>query len=185
MLGATNDQFVEVKDGLVEDEEVVLNPRAVIPEARASKKPWKKWMSTKKFGKERKAPPNARRSARAAARRPNTRRSGGPAAVDPAAGGGPGAGGPGGGGSGGGQRRAMNLMQFDKDGDGKISKEEMPEQAQAVLRLMDTNGDGFVDAAEMAEIRKRMRGGGGPGGPGGGGPGGGGGLGHPSKQNCR
>ncbi len=37
VLGATNDQFVEVKDGLVEGMEVVLNPRAIIPEARGIK----------------------------------------------------------------------------------------------------------------------------------------------------
>ena len=34
VVGATNDQFVEVKDGLVEGEEVILNPRAVVVEAR-------------------------------------------------------------------------------------------------------------------------------------------------------
>ena len=37
VLGATNDQFVEVKDGLVENDEVILNPRAVVAEARAVK----------------------------------------------------------------------------------------------------------------------------------------------------
>ncbi len=75
----------------------------------------------------------------------------------------------------------MNLMQFDKDGDGKLTKEELPEQAQAFFDRMDTNGDGSVDSAEMAEVRRRMGGAGGPGGPGEsgapggpGGPGGGG-----------
>jgi Ca2+-binding EF-hand superfamily protein len=68
------------------------------------------------------------------------------------------------------------MSQLDKDGDGKLAKEELPEQAQALFDMMDTNADGFVDAQELAAVRRRMGGGGGEGGPGGpgGSPGGGG-----------
>ena len=70
----------------------------------------------------------------------------------------------------------MNPMQFDKDGDGKLTKDEAPEQMQAFFDRMDTNGDGAVDSAELAEVRRRMEAAGGPGGPdnpsGPGGPGG-------------
>ena len=80
----------------------------------------------------------------------------------------------------GGQRRAMNPMQFDKNRDGKLTKDELPEQMQAFFDRMDANSDGVVDSAELAELRRRMGGAGGPGGPGGpdgpGGQGGGGGV---------
>ncbi len=56
VLGATNDQFVEVKDGLLEGEEVILNPRAMIPEARDSDVGVEEVDVTKKFGKERSRP---------------------------------------------------------------------------------------------------------------------------------
>jgi hypothetical protein len=169
VLGATNDQFVEVKDGLVENDLVVLNPRAVVAEARAVKEAEEDVKVDEKFGGERKAPANAKKM-------PGGPGAGGPAAGGPGAGG-PGAGGPGGPGGGGG-RPSFSMSQLDKDGDGKIAKEELPEQAQGFFDAMDTNTDGFVDAQELAAVRRRMGGGGGeggPGGPGGGGPPGGGG----------
>ncbi|MCA9151994.1 MAG: EF-hand domain-containing protein [Planctomycetales bacterium] len=72
----------------------------------------------------------------------------------------------------------MNPLQFDKDGDGKVSKEEAPPQMQERFDMMDTNGDGFIDRADMDALRQRFQQGGGPGGPGGGpgGPGGPGGA---------
>ena len=56
-------------------------------------------------------------------------------------------------------------MQYDKDGDRKVSREEAPERMQQFFDRMDTNGDGQLDAQEIAEMRKRMeaaRQGGGP-----------------------
>ena len=135
VLGATNDQFVEVKDGLVENEEVILNPRAVVAEARA----------VKEATEEVDVDGEVRQGTAAAARRQETpqRRRGAEQERSvrgrtsgcwrPPDAGGPG--GPGGGGPGaGGQRRAMNPMQFDKNGDGKLTKDELPEQMQALLR---------------------------------------------------
>jgi hypothetical protein len=145
-----------------------------VVEARAVKEATEEVDVSKQFGKERQQPADSKK------------RPPGSAEADkkgaPGGGGPPGAG-PGGGepGAGGGQRRSMNLMQFDKNSDGKLTKEELPEQAQAFFDRMDTNGDGSVDSAEMAEVRRRMGGAGGPGGPGEsgapggpGGPGGGG-----------
>jgi hypothetical protein len=62
------------------------------------------------------------------------------------------------------------MMQMDANGDGKLSKDEMPGPlADRVFDRADTNGDGFVDKAELEAMAKAggMRGGqGGQGGPG-------------------
>jgi HlyD family secretion protein len=63
-------------------------------------------------------------------------------------------GGAGGGGGGGG----FNLMSNDKDGDGKLSREEMPSFMPAeAFDGMDTNTDGLVDKAELDEAMKKFR----------------------------
>ena len=59
-------------------------------------------------------------------------------------------------------------MDLDKDGDGKVSREEAPEQMRGFFANLDANGDGFIDAAEISEMRKRFNREGGP--PGGGRP---------------
>jgi multidrug efflux pump subunit AcrA (membrane-fusion protein) len=181
VLGATNDQFVEVKDGLVEGEDVILNPRAIVAEARAVKEAIEDVDVAKTFGRERQQPPDAKKLPNGGA---EAKKPGGPGGGPPGAAGAGGPGGSSGGkpGASGGQRPSMNLMQFDKNADGKLTKEELPEQAQAFFSAMDTNGDGEVDRAEMAKVRSRMSGAGGPGGPEGpGGPRGGGGSGRPGS----
>lgn len=84
-----------------------------------------------------------------------------------------GPGGPGGGGAVDGQ--GGGLMQYDADGDGKISRDEAPEWLRGNFDSADTNSDGLLDSAELRALRQQR--GGGPGGlgrgPGGGGPGGG------------
>jgi collagen type III alpha len=63
---------------------------------------------------------------------------------------------------------------MDSDGDGKISKDEVPERMRPMFDSMDSNGDGFIDSEEIKALQKkfggggRRPGGGGPGGPGGG-----------------
>jgi collagen type III alpha len=47
-------------------------------------------------------------------------------------------------------------MQFDSDGDGKVSKAEAPEQMQSFFDRLDTNSDGFIDAEEIAAMRRRF-----------------------------
>jgi multidrug efflux pump subunit AcrA (membrane-fusion protein) len=69
------------------------------------------------------------------------------------------------------------MQQYDKDSDGKLSQDEMPEQGRERFPQTDANKDGFVDRQELvsainARMKQAMNGGGmGPGGPGG--PGGG------------
>jgi collagen type III alpha len=72
----------------------------------------------------------------------------------------------------GGPDMAARLMENDKNGDGKLSREELPDRMQQNMERLDTNGDGFVDKAELEVMANRFRGQGGPGGPGGRRPGG-------------
>jgi HlyD family secretion protein len=93
---------------------------------------------------------------------------GGPPAGEGMGGGGnPGMGGGGwggggmGGGAGGGARRGggrrLNFKELDKNGDGKVSLEEMPEDRRERFSRMDTNGDGFIDQDEQKAMEERMR----------------------------
>jgi collagen type III alpha len=65
-------------------------------------------------------------------------------------------------------------MDNDRNGDGKLQRDELPERMQQIMERADTNGDGALDKAELdamaARFRERGAGGrpgfGGPGGPG-------------------
>lgn len=157
LLGMGDNSRIEIKDGVAEGDYVLLNPRATVEEARADERDAEKVDVKKRFGDDK------------------------PAAVA-----GP-PGGPGGsrGGKGkGGGRPQLDIKSLDKDGDGKLSKEEVPERMKDVFDTMDKDQDGSVNAIELSEFVKQMQqrrqqqGGGpeGPGGPGGPGapPGGGG-----------
>jgi Ca2+-binding EF-hand superfamily protein len=73
---------------------------------------------------------------------------------------------------GGGGRLAEFLKRADKDGDGKISKDEFKamsqrDESEERFARADANSDGYLDSDEMARIGERMRRGtGGPGSPG-------------------
>ena len=77
-----------------------------------------------------------------------------------------GEGGPGGPGGPRGERPdpAEMFKRLDKDGDGKVSKEEAPERMKQNFETLDKNSDGFLTPDE---IRRPGGGPGGPGGPGG------------------
>lgn len=145
-LGLTNDKFVEVKGGVQEGEEVIMNPRAVVADARTEEKDEaSKDVDTKaKFGEAKPADPKA-----------------------------PGAGGSAPGGAAGGARPngPLKVSDYDKDGDGKMSKAEAPEFMQAFFDRVDTDGDGQITQAEATASHQkrlqRMREGGGGAGPGG------------------
>lgn len=49
--------------------------------------------------------------------------------------------------------------QNDKDGDGKLAGDEIPERMQQNIERIDANSDGVVDKAEAAAVFSRMRGG--------------------------
>ena len=82
--------------------------------------------------------------------------------------------------SGGGSNEFMKrMMSRDANDDGKLSKDEAPQRMVVPFDRIDSNGDGFIDEAELKEMasrrggRGRERGAGGR--PGRGGDGGGGG----------
>ncbi len=186
VLGLTNNKFIEVKDGVAEGDQVVLNPRAMIADAREEAVEGESVDVSARFGKASEDPGSSPigpaasgpRAPGSDAERGGARSERGPEAggatvgadAGHAEGGGPR---PEGGPPGGSGRRSgfggrMNLMDNDKDGDGKISREEAPERMADFFDRLDSNGDGFIDSAEIAAMRARSgRTGGGP--PGGGG----------------
>ena len=85
-----------------------------------------------------------------------------PARMGPGAGRGGGRGGPGARGGRGMQRDPIaRLRSFDADGDGRITREEIPEQAGGMFERVDANGDGVITEEELNAMAGQMRGGGG------------------------
>jgi multidrug resistance efflux pump len=185
VLGMTNETFVEVKEGLQEGDLVVLNPRSFVPELREETRQQGKVDVDKRFGAGGPAgkpmpspnglPPGGRMppgGEPAGRYQPGERQPGvgpeGPGS-GPSTGNSPGErpGRPPGGPDG----KRPDLMSFDKDGDGKISRAEAPDFMQSFFDKVDTNGDGFLDRSELNAMRSRARAGGSP--PSGGPPGGG------------
>jgi len=72
--------------------------------------------------------------------------------------------GPGGNVAGGGNRAGMGrgneamgrFFQYDRNGDGRLTADEVPPQAMGMLRGGDLNGDHAIDAAEMQAIIARL-----------------------------
>lgn len=48
------------------------------------------------------------------------------------------------------------LSQYDRNGDGQLSAEEVPTQLRGMLRGTDQNGDGKLDAHELQSIEQRL-----------------------------
>jgi len=153
VLGQSDNSRIEIKDGLKEGDEVLLNPRATVPDARDEEHDEEKVDVKKRFGGDK------------------------PASM-PAVGGGASSGKSKGGGQ-------LDFKSLDKNSDGKLSKEEMPERLAEAFDRIDANKDGGVTAGEldqaMKAFRARQKQGGpgeaggegrGPGGPGGGANGG-------------
>ena len=57
---------------------------------------------------------------------------------------------------------AERIMSMDKNKDGKVTKDEMPEPMQRMLNVADTNKDGAIDKEEAQAMGQRGRGAGGP-----------------------
>jgi len=153
-LGATNEKFVTVKEGVNKDDVVVLDPRNHLDKMQIP---------------EIEEVDDREKLAKIAAESPKMVRTPGDATSGgkPATAGGPGA-------AGGGMPSADVIVtaifgRLDKNNDGKLTKDEVAgdDRMAAGFAESDTNQDGSIDKAEMtAGMRKRMAAGGG-GGPGG------------------
>ncbi len=139
-VGQNNDKVIEIKTGLTAQDWVLLNPAPYASDLAIEFKAKGETIDVKqRYGD---APEKPKKDPAA--------RSGG--AANGAA---PGGGAPGGGGSGGGRNR--NIMQFDKDGDGKVSREEAPEEMARFFDRVDENQDGFIDRKEAAAAAARRK----------------------------
>jgi Ca2+-binding EF-hand superfamily protein len=49
------------------------------------------------------------------------------------------------------------LMQFDKNADGKLAKDEVPERMQAVFERGDKDKDGFLNKDEVKAVAEAPR----------------------------
>ena len=139
VLGMNNDNFVEVIDGLVEGEGVIRNPRAVVAEANVFSDQVEEIDVTAKFGEAQRGTPNGKTAGLTAApaaggSAPSETGRPSPAGRDAA---------------------RPDWSSLDKDGDGRISKEEAPQQMRQFFDRMDPNQDGFIDKDEMESLRRR------------------------------
>lgn len=147
--GANNDQFVEIKSGLREGDQIALNADHYLKDLLPPEQP----------NAKSRAAADAEAGEKGKQLSPGARPA--PGADGPVAQAGPG-GAPGAGGSG--QRPstpAESMARFDKDGDGKVSVDELPGPLQERFSQLDRNSDGFLDLGELAGLRGGRR----PGGP--------------------
>lgn len=175
-IGKSNDQMTQIVEGLSEGDRLVQTPRTVLPKEIAQLE--------QDVPVTVETPANKMKLPEAPA--PGRGGPGGPGGPGPGGPGGRGPGGPGGspgetpegGGRGGGRGDPVAFFQrLDKNGDGKVTEDEMPEFMKERFAAIDTNSDKSIDQEEWAKAAAafggRRGGRGGP--PGAGGPGAGGG----------
>ncbi len=154
VLGKTNDKFVQIKEGLSEGDVVVLNPSGLVDEENAAQRKQEKAAAEDAPNGEEGAGVGADDDAAAEAPTgENPPATGGKPAE--AVGGKPaeasggdavpkgrpeGRGGPG-------------FAGFDKDGDGQVTKAELPEQMQGMFDQLDKNQDGVITRDEIPQGR--------------------------------
>lgn len=162
-IGQASDTMIEIISGVEAGEEVILNPRTHFADELIDLE--EQLAMTKKKQAEEKGPGGVdTKPAGPAAGNAGGEKPRGESAEKKK---------PAGGNAGG------MLQRLDKNSDGKLSKDEVPERMQERFDELDANKDGFLDAGELSKLR-------GPGGGAGGGPGGGGSGGsRPGGENRR
>lgn len=140
-LGMTDDKVIAVEDGLIEDDVVILNPRAVVPEARDAinvdgeeetdedKRGDKGTGDRSKSGEQK--PKEASSHAKPKGASPAKPKSAG--------------------------YKPKSFADKDLNGDGKIARDEVTGKALEYFDNSDTNGDGHIDKAENAAMKARMQ----------------------------
>ena len=150
VVGVTNDKVFEIKDGLKEGDVVLLNPKAMVEEARKEEPRTgpQEGDANKRFGAAAlKSDPNGSKKASNSGERkvltaemPASGDSAEPKKSSP--------------------RKPPSVAEFmknDADKDGKISKSEAPEQMQRFFDNNDADKDGFLDATEVKAMVERMK----------------------------
>jgi HlyD family secretion protein len=138
LLGASNSTVIEIKDGVKEGDEVLLNPRAVVPTAHDDVATvGEKVDVAKRFGV---AHPVSAGPATALKGAPGVVGSGTRTADSRSTKSGP-----------------RSFSDLDRDGDGKVSREEAPPKMQEFFEKIDANHDGFLSSAEMATARSKSQ----------------------------
>lgn len=133
VIGASSSERIEIKDGLAVGDELLLNPRAAVVEAREDGDADEPVDVNAKFGDGKQTPP-----AEAVKESGPTPPAKNDAVKKVAA--------------------AMpSFAELDKNGDKKISRDEAPERMQQSWDRNDTNGDGVIDAGEFAAMRARIQ----------------------------
>ncbi len=149
-VGLTNDKVFEIKDGLKEGDVVLLNPKAMVEEARKEEPRTgpQEGDPNKKFGAAAlksetngsKKDSNSGEKKVLTAEMPASGDSAEPKKSSP--------------------RKPPSVAEFmksDADKDGKISKSEAPEQMQRFFDNNDADKDGFLDATEVKSMVERMK----------------------------
>lgn len=163
-VGQSNDKMIEIASGLSEGAQVVMNPRSSfrkeideLESQLAKEQAEQQEKDARDPSKARPAPVTAKPMA------PSGSES--PAVGGPMAAGGPPSGSPPGGG---GRPNVDPVERFktaDKNGDGKITKDEADERMASRFENFDANGDGGVTQEEMTAAFARFRASGGGAGP--------------------
>ncbi len=167
-VGLSNDSVVEIRSGVEANENVYENPTPYEKRFLATVVADEQVDPASRFGEAATKERDPR--AAGAGRGPGAPGGGAPGGGAPGSGGPGASGGPGGAGAGGAGGARGGLMALDTDGDGKVSKDEAPEQMKAFFDRIDGNGDGFIDKSEAdaaAKARAAAEAGGGGGPPGG------------------
>jgi len=131
VIGATNDEFLVINSGLSEGEDVSLNPRKYLEEDETTPS-----VPARIPGREQIAD-------KSAAAGGDEGRNGPPSEGAAPAGANPGA------------IAGGMFERFDTNGDGSLSREEMPEQFRPQFAATDANGDGAIDRQELSSAMAR------------------------------
>lgn len=145
-VGDTNGKMIEVKDGVPEMSQMIMNPRTMfadeiteLEDLVASERRKKNEEALEQNGQQKpdaNRPQGPKGNDKPRKKNPEGKKpSGRPSSGD-------------------------MISRMDKDGDGKLSAEEVPQQMKNVFSMVDSNGDGFLDKTEMEAAASKMRRGG-------------------------